>query len=112
MIFSFSNKPGVNKKLLNLTNKQKIYKKIPKFNTPNSNTPNSNTPNSNTPNSNTPTSQKTLVLYIYHVYNNRVKAFIKKCIFDDDNVDFIIISNINNQNNNNNFLKTISKKKM
>ena len=106
MIFSFSNKPGVNKKLLNLTNKQKIYKKIPKFNTPNSNTPNSNTPNSNTP-----TSQKTLVLYIYHVYNNRVKAFIKKCIFDDDNVDFIIISNINNQNNNNNFLKTISKKK-
>ena len=102
MIFSFSNKPGVNKKLLNLTNKQKIYKKIPKF----------NTPNSNTPNSNTPTSQKTLVLYIYHVYNNRVKAFIKKCIFDDDNVDFIIISNINNQNNNNNFLKTISKKKM
>ena len=52
------------------------------------------------------------MLYIYHVYNNRVKAFIKKCIFNDDNVDFIIISNTNNQNNsNNNFLKTISRTK-
>ena len=103
MIFSFSNKQGVDKKLLNhLTKKQNIYKK----------TPNSHTPNSHTPNSHTPNSQKTLVLYIYHVYNNRVKAFIKKCIFNDDNVDFIIISNTNNQNNsNNNFLKTISRTK-
>jgi hypothetical protein len=36
---------------------------------------------------------KTLVLYVFHEYNNRVEHFIKKAIFDDENVDFIIISN-------------------
>lgn len=36
---------------------------------------------------------KTLVLYVFHVYNNRVEHFIHNCIFKDPNVDFIIISN-------------------
>ena len=33
------------------------------------------------------------MLYVFHVYNNRVKHFIDNCIFYDENVDFIIISN-------------------
>jgi hypothetical protein len=40
---------------------------------------------------------KLLVLYVFHIYNDRVKHFIEKCIFKDENVDFIIISN--NKNN-------------
>ena len=40
---------------------------------------------------------KLLVLYVFHIYNDRVKHFIENCIFNDDNVDFIIISN--NKNN-------------
>lgn len=36
---------------------------------------------------------KTLVLYVFHVYNDRVKNFLNNCIFKDTNVDFIIISN-------------------
>lgn len=36
---------------------------------------------------------KTLVLYVFHIYNKRVENFIKKCIFYDPNIDFIIISN-------------------
>ena len=36
---------------------------------------------------------KTLVLYVFHEYNDRVKHFIKNCIFYDENIDFIIISN-------------------
>jgi lipopolysaccharide biosynthesis protein len=37
--------------------------------------------------------KKTLVLYVFHEYNNRVEHFFKYCIFNDPNVDFIIISN-------------------
>ena len=40
---------------------------------------------------------KVLVLYVFHIINNRVKYFINNCIFDDPDVDFIIISN--NKNN-------------
>jgi len=36
---------------------------------------------------------KLLVLYVFHVYNYRVKHFINNCIFNDENVDFIVISN-------------------
>lgn len=36
---------------------------------------------------------KVLVLYVFHVYNDRVDNFINNCIFDDENVDFMIISN-------------------
>tara|TARA_R110002073_G_scaffold127773_2_gene273153 strand:+ start:6772 stop:7512 length:741 start_codon:yes stop_codon:yes gene_type:complete len=36
---------------------------------------------------------KLLVLYVFHIYNERVKIFIENCIFNDKNVDFIIISN-------------------
>ena len=36
---------------------------------------------------------KLLVLYVFHIYNYRVKHFIENCIFYDENVDFIIISN-------------------
>lgn len=36
---------------------------------------------------------KLLVLYVFHIYNDRVKHFVDNCIFYDKNVDFIIISN-------------------
>jgi len=36
---------------------------------------------------------KTLVLYVFHMYNERVRAFINDCIFYDKNIDFMIISN-------------------
>lgn len=39
--------------------------------------------------------KKLLVLYVFHIFNNRVKHFIDNCIFYDENVDFIIISNQN-----------------
>jgi len=38
-------------------------------------------------------SNKTLVLYVFHEYNERVKYFIKNAIFEDDNVDFLLIVN-------------------
>ena len=41
---------------------------------------------------------KLLVLYVFHIYNNRVEHFINNSIFYDENVDFIVISN--NKNNN------------
>ena len=41
---------------------------------------------------------KLLVLYIFHKYNNRVKHFINNCIFYNENIDFIIISNDKNNN--------------
>ena len=40
---------------------------------------------------------KMLVLFVFHIYNDRVEHFIKNCIFNDENIDFIIISN--NKNN-------------
>ena len=36
---------------------------------------------------------KTLVSFVFHEYNSRVQAFIHNCIFEDDNVDFLIICN-------------------
>ena len=36
---------------------------------------------------------KTLVLYVFHVVNEYVEQFIQKCIFFDENVDFLMISN-------------------
>lgn len=39
---------------------------------------------------------KLLVLYVFHIYNERVKHFINNCIFYDENVDFIMISNDKN----------------
>jgi len=36
---------------------------------------------------------KLLVLYVFHIYNDRVKYFINNCIFKDSRVDFIIIAN-------------------
>jgi len=36
---------------------------------------------------------KVLVLYVFHVHNTRVKHFIDNCIFYDDAVDFMVISN-------------------
>ena len=42
--------------------------------------------------------KKILILFVYHIYNDRVKKFIQNCIFYDENIDFIIISN--NKNNN------------
>ena len=39
---------------------------------------------------------KLLVLYVFHIYNERVDFFIKNSIFKDDNVDFIIICNNKN----------------
>lgn len=39
---------------------------------------------------------KLLVLYVFHIYNIRVKHFIDNAIFYDENVDFIMISNDKN----------------
>lgn len=39
---------------------------------------------------------KTLVLYVFHIYNNRVQYFIDNAIFYDKNIDFIMISNDKN----------------
>lgn len=36
---------------------------------------------------------KTLVLYVFHIYNKWVERFINKCIFYDESVDFIVICN-------------------
>ena len=37
-----------------------------------------------------------LVLYVVHEFNDRVKNFLDKCIFYDENTDFIIIANDKN----------------
>lgn len=39
---------------------------------------------------------KILVLYVFHIYNDRVENFINNAIFYDENVDFIMISNDKN----------------
>ena len=39
---------------------------------------------------------KTLVLFVFHIYNDSVANFINKCIFYDENVDFVVISNDKN----------------
>jgi hypothetical protein len=39
---------------------------------------------------------KTLVLYVFHNINERVQYFLDNCIFHDENVDFIVISNDKN----------------
>ena len=39
---------------------------------------------------------KILVLYVFHILNDRVKHFIDNCIFYDENIDFIVISNDKN----------------
>ena len=36
---------------------------------------------------------KTLVLYIFHSYHYRVQHFINKCIFYDENIDYVVICN-------------------
>jgi hypothetical protein len=38
---------------------------------------------------------KTLVLYIFHIVNERVHHFIKNAVFFDESIDFIFISNDN-----------------
>lgn len=37
-----------------------------------------------------------LVAYVFHIFNERVKYFIDNCMFYDENVDFILISNDRN----------------
>jgi lipopolysaccharide biosynthesis protein len=37
--------------------------------------------------------EKTLVLYVFHTINDRVRKFIVETIFYDENIDFIVISN-------------------
>lgn len=41
---------------------------------------------------------KCLVLYLFHIFNERVKYFFEHAIFQDENVDFIIICNDTKQN--------------
>ena len=36
---------------------------------------------------------KTLVLFVFHIYNNRVKQFINNALFEKDDTDFVIICN-------------------
>jgi len=50
---------------------------------------------------------KVLVLYVFHEINNRVLTFFDKCIFKDDNVDFLVISNGNKKLNMPEFVKVI-----
>jgi len=50
-------------------------------------------------NENNKIEKKLLVLYVYHIYNDRVKHFIDNCIFYHENVDFIIIANTNKYEN-------------
>lgn len=51
---------------------------------------------------------KTLVLFVFHIINERVTQFINNCIFYDSNIDFIIISNdTNNKFNAPNYVKQI-----
>lgn len=49
-------------------------------------------------NMNVETCDKLLVLYIFHIYNNKVKYFFNTCIYDSPNVDFLIICNDKNIN--------------
>ena len=39
---------------------------------------------------------KTVVLYVFHEYNERVRSFFQDCIFKDASVDFMVISNKKN----------------
>lgn len=50
---------------------------------------------------------KLLVLYVFHIYNERVNHFLKECIYEDDNVDFIIISNSNTRFEAPSYVKTL-----
>ena len=36
---------------------------------------------------------RTLVLYVFHEFNERVESFLRNCIFEDDKIDFMVISN-------------------
>ena len=36
---------------------------------------------------------KTLVVYVFHEVNNRVEHFFKNALFEDEFVDFIVVSN-------------------
>lgn len=38
-------------------------------------------------------SERILVLYVFHIYNERVQHFFDNAIFYDENVDFIVIAN-------------------
>ena len=40
---------------------------------------------------------KTLVLFVFHIYNELVKEFIDNSIFHDPNIDFVVISNTRSQ---------------
>jgi lipopolysaccharide biosynthesis protein len=52
--------------------------------------------------------EKVLVLYVFHIFNERVDHFIKNAIFKDENVDFIVISNDkNNKINVPSYVKTM-----
>ena len=37
--------------------------------------------------------EKVLVLFVFHIYNDRVKAFLSNALFYDTHTDFVIISN-------------------
>lgn len=39
---------------------------------------------------------KTLVSYVFHIYNKRVEHFINNCIFESENIHFLIICNDKN----------------
>lgn len=38
---------------------------------------------------------RTLVLFVFHQYNERVQNFIDNCIFQDENIDFLVVANNN-----------------
>ena len=42
---------------------------------------------------NSVTNNKTLVIYVFHIYNENVDYFLNNAIFKDDSVDFLIVCN-------------------
>jgi len=37
--------------------------------------------------------KRLVILYVFHIYNDRVKHFLENCMFYDENIDWYIISN-------------------
>ena len=37
--------------------------------------------------------EKTLVLYVFHLYDDRVKHFFNNAVFEDEKTDFLLICN-------------------
>jgi len=52
---------------------------------------------------------RTLVLFVFHQYHERVRNFIDNCIFEDDNIDFLVIANNNSDINLPSYVKFVKR---